>query len=453
MTAPMVEFSGYRINKIIGQGGMATVYSAIQESFGRTVALKVLSGEKSQDQDFAARFIREARLVASLSHPHIIPVYDVGQEHGFIYISMEHLTGGDLAQWIPRGLEPEETLQIVEQIALALQYAHSKGVTHRDIKPDNIMFREDNSAVLTDFGIARHSAGTDQVTQAGLVIGTPKYMSPEQLRGNDIDGRCDLYALGVVLYEMLCKQAPYRAEEFTALCLQHINDPLPQLPIHLHAFQPMLDKLMAKQPQDRFQSGREVAKAVQQLREQLRTPAKPKSRRTAPPAPTSSDALTVEGTTTAADTASIPNLNTRKSTAKQNAAPTKPNISNTFSNNQSGTVDAVKQGIEYVEKRKSLLGLMPRYTLQCHIGTPDAHTFGIQFSGVTTHLLEWYQRRKGKTKAIEFIIATHPMAFGKIKSTIQALVQAGGPYHFLSKAVVSITLYDQHQQQQEYVCL
>jgi serine/threonine-protein kinase PpkA len=260
------ELAGYSDIRQIGAGGMATVYSATQVSFNRKVAIKVLLPAYASDPEFAQRFLREAQTVASLSHPHIIPVYDFGQRDGTFYMVMEHMTGGDLATWIKRGLGEDEALAIISSVAAALHFAHEKGFVHRDVKPDNIMFREDGSAVLTDFGIARKQSGENQMTVAGQILGTPKYMSPEQLQGREIDGRSDIYSLGIMFYEMLCRKAPYEDEDFMALAMLHIQAPLPRLPPPFTKYQNFFERMVAKQPEHRFQNGMEIVKIIQQVR-------------------------------------------------------------------------------------------------------------------------------------------------------------------------------------------
>lgn len=172
-----MEIPGYQILKELGRGGMATVYLALQTSFERKVAVKVLDAKAAADKDFAGRFIREAKIVAQLSHPHIVSVYDVGQQNGLYFMSMDYLAGGALPERIKRGLEKTEVIRILCQIASALSCLHEHGYIHRDIKPDNIMFRADGSAVLTDFGVARSQNAKEGLTQVGTIIGTPVYMS------------------------------------------------------------------------------------------------------------------------------------------------------------------------------------------------------------------------------------------------------------------------------------
>lgn len=260
------HLAGYSNLTQIGVGGMATVYSAIQDSFNRKVAIKELLPAYASDPEFAQRFLREAQTVASLSHPHIIPVYDFGQRDGRFYMVMEHMTSGDLAARIKRGLSEDAILTIIGSIASALHFAHEKGFVHRDVKPDNIMFREDGSVVLTDFGIARKQSGENQMTVAGQVLGTPKYMSPEQLQGRELDGRSDIYSLGIMFYEMLCQKVPYDEDDFVALAMLHIQAPIPRLPAQFAKYQNFFERMVAKQPEHRLQSGQEIVKLVQRVR-------------------------------------------------------------------------------------------------------------------------------------------------------------------------------------------
>jgi serine/threonine-protein kinase PpkA len=188
-----MQIPGYTLIKKINSGGMATVYLATQHSVGRTVALKVMKPSLDQDPEFHQRFQREATIIGQLSHPNIIPIYDIDRHEEFNYISMEFLSKGSLDEKITQGIAAETALKISLGIASALEHAHSKGYVHRDIKPENILFREDDSPVLTDFGIARTIKSKANMTQVGAVIGTPYYMSPEQAKGETSDGRSDLY--------------------------------------------------------------------------------------------------------------------------------------------------------------------------------------------------------------------------------------------------------------------
>ncbi|MDY0296013.1 MAG: bifunctional serine/threonine-protein kinase/formylglycine-generating enzyme family protein [Acidobacteriota bacterium] len=267
------EIPGYQIEKELGQGGMARVFLAKEEKLERYVALKVMALSPTQDDSMAKRFVREARTAAGLSHAGIVPVYDVGEHGGYFYIAMDYLPGGSLAGLIESGpLQPENALAIFSAIASALDYAHGKGFIHRDVKPDNILFREDGTPVLCDFGIARAVGSATRLTKTGMSVGTPHYMSPEQARGKPLDGRSDLYSLGVVLYEMLTGKVPFEAEDSVAVAIAHVQNPVPRLPDHLSKYQPLLDKLLAKDPEQRPQAGKEAADLARNL------PVKGKSR-------------------------------------------------------------------------------------------------------------------------------------------------------------------------------
>lgn len=260
-----LSLPGYAILRTLGKGGMATVYLAMQEKFEREVALKVMAPALSADAGFRERFLREAKIVARISHPNIVAVYDVNEVDGVHYIAMEYHEGGDLKARLREGVGLREALAITKDVARALAYAHSKGYVHRDIKPDNILFRVDGSAVLTDFGIAKATEGDANLTQMGMVAGTPKYMSPEQARGQALEGAADLYSLGVVLHEMLTGRLPYEASDPIALGILHMNSPVPRLEGRLAHFQPLLDRLLAKQPAQRPQSGTELIREIEAL--------------------------------------------------------------------------------------------------------------------------------------------------------------------------------------------
>lgn len=260
-----MDIPGYTLKRTLGKGGMASVYLAVQDKFERDVALKVMAPALSADPSFRERFLREAKIVAKISHPHIVAVYDVNEVNGIHYIAMEFHPGGDLKARIREGLSIRESLGILRDVAKALDYAHSKGYLHRDIKPDNVLFRNDGSAVLTDFGIAKATEGDANLTQLGLVAGTPKYMSPEQARGQALSADSDLYSLGVVFYEMLTGRLPYEAADPIALGIMHLNSPIPKLEGRLAHFQPLLDQLLAKVPELRPKRGAEVVQAIDAL--------------------------------------------------------------------------------------------------------------------------------------------------------------------------------------------
>lgn len=260
-----IDIPGYRIIRQIGRGGMATVYLAIQTNFEREVALKIMSSSLSEDGSFSDRFLREARIVSRLVHPHIVTVHDVGIHNGHHYLSMEYISGQDLKQRLPT-LNGEQVFRVIREVASALDYAGKKGYVHRDVKPENIMINaEDGRAVLMDFGIARAADSSSTMTRTGTALGTPHYMSPEQAKGDPIDGRSDIYSLGVLLYFMLTGKVPFEADSAVAVGIKHLTSPIPSLPDALSIYQPLINTLMAKKPEDRYQSGYDVIIALDQF--------------------------------------------------------------------------------------------------------------------------------------------------------------------------------------------
>ena len=260
------QIPGYRIERILGKGATATVYLAIQESLDRRVALKILSAQLVKDPAFNKRFIKEGKTVARLAHPHIVTVYDTGSHQTVFYIAMEYLECGSLKERIKAGLTPEAALQVLRQIAQALGYAHRQHCIHRDLKPANILFRDAETAVLSDFGIAKNLEDKTQLTAAGWRIGTPNYMSPEQAMGKPVDARSDLYSLGILFYEMLTGTRPYKGADAFETALLHVKAPVPILPEPLKHFQPVLDRLLAKDPSTRFASAEELIQTLQPVR-------------------------------------------------------------------------------------------------------------------------------------------------------------------------------------------
>lgn len=247
-----IEIPGYQIERELGDGAMATVYLATQRSLERKVALKVMAAALAADPSFCERFLREGKTLARLSHPHTVTIHDIGNVGHHYYMAMEYLPNGTLKDRIAEGVSPEQGILWLRQIASALGYAHAQGLVHRDVKPANILFRANGSAVLSDFGIAKSLEDRTQFTQAGFAVGTPSYMSPEQARGQQVDGRADLYALGVVLYEILTGKLPYSGSDSLSTALAHLTEPLPELPIEQGRYQGILRKLLAKDPADRF---------------------------------------------------------------------------------------------------------------------------------------------------------------------------------------------------------
>jgi predicted Ser/Thr protein kinase/tetratricopeptide (TPR) repeat protein len=260
-----VDIPGYRTVRVLGKGGMATVYLAVQQIFEREVALKVMSTALAEDPSFGQRFLREAHIVSQLVHPNIITVYDVGMHENAYYLSMEYIAGPDLKQ-AREQLTLTQKVQIILDIARALDFAGKKGYVHRDIKPENILLRPyTHSAVLMDFGIARAAEADLSVTQTGMALGTPHYMSPEQAKGQSVDHRSDLYSLGVVFYFLLTGSVPYHADSAVAIGIKHLTEPVPTLPAHLQTLQPFIDRLMAKRPEDRYQDASALVVQLQRL--------------------------------------------------------------------------------------------------------------------------------------------------------------------------------------------
>jgi serine/threonine protein kinase len=256
----------YEIKSELGRGGMATVYRAYDPSFEREIAIKVLPREMMHDPQFRSRFEREIKMVAGLEHPSIVPVYDVGDEDGQPYFVMRYMTGGSLSGWIEKGkFSVQDTARIVDRVAQGLSYAHKKGIVHRDLKPDNILFDNNGDPFISDFGIAKLTESTSSLTGSG-VIGTPAYMSPEQAQGIEIDGRSDVYGLGVIVYQMLSGQQPYKADTPMGVAVKHITEPVPEilkmvpsLPVEVDT---IIKTAMAKDRNKRYSSAVELAKAL-----------------------------------------------------------------------------------------------------------------------------------------------------------------------------------------------
>jgi serine/threonine-protein kinase PpkA len=260
-----MNISGFKIIRSLSQGSMANVYLAAQKNLDREVALKIMSQNLLKDPSFKQTFLNEGRIVAKLHHPHIITIYDLGYAADGCYISMEYVAGKNLKERIQAGLTLGESLQIAVRVARALDYAHKCGIVHRDIKPTNILFRDYQYPVLTDFGIAQPQTGGLSLSPNGAFIGTPRYLSPERVKGEPEDARSDLYSLGAVFYEMITGHPPYEGEEALATALKHLHDPVPELAEPFAFLQPVLDRLMAKEPAHRFGSAQEFIHALEQV--------------------------------------------------------------------------------------------------------------------------------------------------------------------------------------------
>ncbi|MFQ5921840.1 MAG: bifunctional serine/threonine-protein kinase/formylglycine-generating enzyme family protein [Anaerolineales bacterium] len=272
------QLGRYRVVGPLGEGGMAAVYRAYEPGLDRYVALKVLPRHFASDPQFTGRFQQEAKVIAKLQHLHILPVYDFGQEDDYTFIVMPFIKTGTLADVLDdRPLPLQELLRIVGQVGDALGYAHDEGIVHRDVKPTNILLDDRGNCLLTDFGIAKIVEATVQFTQSGAIIGTPAYMSPEQILGEPLDGRSDLYSLGIILFEMATGRQPYRAETPPAIFVKHLHDPLP-MPRSINpdlpeAVERVILKTLAKEPTDRYE---DASTMVQALREAVSEPSRPK---------------------------------------------------------------------------------------------------------------------------------------------------------------------------------
>src|SRR5260221_4313152 len=256
----------YKVIHLIGEGGMAAIYQARQESMKRDVAIKVIKTSLLGWEDFVQRFEREAQTVASLSHAHILKVFEYGQHEDTVYLVMELLTGGSLEQLITKGpLSLAQSSSLLDQIASALDYAHQKGIIHRDLKPGNVLMDDSVSAFLTDFGLAKLLNTSQKLTQAGTSIGTPAYMAPEQWRAEPLDARTDVYALGVLLFEMLAGALPFNGDSALSMMYLHMHEPPPALrtlkPEIPGAVQNVVEKALNKEPQQRFESAGQLAAA------------------------------------------------------------------------------------------------------------------------------------------------------------------------------------------------
>ena len=390
-----MQIPGYQLKSQIGRGGMANVYLAVQESFNRPVAIKIMNPALAADPTFSQRFIREARMMAQLSHPHIVPVFDIGTHGNLHYMTMEHISGGTLKQRLQDGLEEHDIERIISQIAAALDYAGEQDIIHRDVKPDNIMFRGDGSAVLMDFGIARPIQGDEAMTQMGTIVGTPKYMSPEQHRGKGVDSRADLYSLGVVLFEMLTGRAPYTGEDAMSIGIKHISEPIPLLPTDKKRWQPLVRKLMAKDPEQRFQRGSEVIAALKSL-----AAAAAPSASGAAPSPAPAAASFVDGNTAQAK------LESRMRTKE-------------------------------VKEKAGLLSSI--YVFDIYVMADDFNQFQGHFEKISQELFAWGKERGKKCGKVKLKATVHPWIAGRVKEYVRNIRKAD-THEFLKRIPIEVNL-------------
>jgi tRNA A-37 threonylcarbamoyl transferase component Bud32 len=257
---------GYRCIRRIASGPVSDLYLAESEAAGALVALKVARDRHKDQYDLDhtfRRFLQEYEIVQRIRHPSVVQLHDLGISDDHAWLVMEYFAAGDLRRRMRAGMRPRPALRTAIAIAQALQAMHGCGVLHRDLKPGNVMLREDGSPALIDFGMSKDTALAREVTDTGLIFGTPHYMSPEQGHGEPIDARSDLYSLGVIVFEMLAREKPFQAENPMAIIYKHRKEPIPRLPEAFEALQPLIERFLAKDPQDRYADATEAAAALE----------------------------------------------------------------------------------------------------------------------------------------------------------------------------------------------
>ena len=281
---PLPEIAGYRLLRVINHGGMSTVYLARQHSLGRDVAIKVMSPQALSDETSRRRFENEVRTIARLEHPHVVRIHEVGRTlEGLPYYAMPYMARGHLGQ---RNYVKSErrVVEIANILLSVLGYAHARNTVHRDVKAENVLFDDADRPLLADFGIAlRKDWGGARMTATGLAVGSTAYMAPEQARGEVVDGRADLYALGVLIWEMLTGKLPFEAPDALSMAVMHAQDPIPKLPAHLAHWQHFMNRALAKQPAQRFEDAAQMRAGIESVMQRSLLPAlRDRLRRLAP---------------------------------------------------------------------------------------------------------------------------------------------------------------------------
>ena len=261
-----IKIPNFTLDREIGRGGMSRVYLAHQLEPKRKVAIKIVSPGNAADEAFLQSLKQEGDTIASLSCDNIITVFACGVIDLHYYLAMEVLSGGDLSEKIKKGMRPDDVVEVMLQVGNALKAAHGKNVLHRDIKPENVMFHESGKAVLVDFGIAKEADSTSSFTQIGAVVGTPHYMSPERCMGKPTDHRSDLYAMGVMFFEMLTGKKVYEGRDTFAVSYAHVYEPVPPLPTEYTRYQNIVSKLLTKDVEDRYQTADEMLDALRKVK-------------------------------------------------------------------------------------------------------------------------------------------------------------------------------------------
>jgi tRNA A-37 threonylcarbamoyl transferase component Bud32 len=253
---------GYRLIRELGRGGMSRVYLAEDNDTGKEVAIKVLDMDTIEDDRMIERFIREYSMLSSIDNIHVAGILDQTFTDEYAFIIMERFQGGDLTRRIRKGVTPKQAINYLKQIADGLKDVHKEGIVHRDLKPGNILFRLDETLAILDFGLAQIDDDSMELTKHGEVYGTPSYVSPEQARGKRIDHRSDIYSVGIIFYQMLTRKKPYRADNPMAMFYKHVHAEVPRLPGEFTKYQPLLDSMLAKSADDRFQNADELIEAL-----------------------------------------------------------------------------------------------------------------------------------------------------------------------------------------------